>query len=612
MIKARDYQKEAVSCLFRYFETHVIGNPLVAMPTGTGKSVVIALFLMEVFRLFSNQKVIVCTHVKELIEQNYQKCIQVWPNAPAGINSAGVGRYDYFNNIIFGGIGTIFNKAARFGVVNLLVIDEAHLVSPEDETMYRKFIADLMAINPCLRIIGLTATPWRMGQGHITSGGLFTDVAFDITGMEAFNRLIAEGYLAPLVTQKPSLIVGTDGIRMRGQDYAMGDVQKAFDKESITRAALNEVLEVGHNRKAWLLFASGVEHVGHVTDMLLSMGIPAVGIHSKMKAAQRDNAIGDFKEGRYRAAVNNNVLTTGFDHPLIDLIAVLRHTASSPLWVQMLGRGTRPVYAPGFDLSTTGGRIAAIEAGPKQDCAVLDFGNNIKRLGPVNDPLIPRKKGEKAGVAPVRECPSCGTWNHASLRFCGGKPEKTNLGCGFEFPQHTKITEEASTKDVMKGDAPIVQLFKVDHLTYSVHRKHDVPDMMKVSYYCNLQLFHEYVSIENPRARGLAVKWLKERGHFHEGNMPSSTEEILVIANELKAPSHIRVWINKKYPEILAYCYDGTAFGTIAAQAGPKIEVHKGVMVASAGKVSEQLTKISKLEKSAYGFESEDEDMLSF
>lgn len=234
----------------------------------------------------------------------------------------------------------------------------------------------------------------------------------------------------------------------------------------------------------------------------------------------------------------------------------------------------------------------------------MDYGNNIKRLGPVNDPVIPRKKGDKAGTAPVRECEICGTWNHASLRHCGGKPYKTNLGCGIEFPQHTKITEEASTKDVMKGDAPVVQLFKVDHLTYSTHKKHDVPDMLKVTYYCNLQMFPEFISIENPRARGLAVRWLKERGNFHDGKMPANTEEIIVIAEDLKAPTHIRVWVNKKYPEILAYCYDGTAFGTKEPEAGPKVEVFKGVMVVSAGKFAPK--------KERPGFEQADEDVISF
>jgi len=147
LIQSRSYQSEAVGAIYNYFATKQ-GNPLVAMPTGTGKSVVIAMFLESIFRAYPNQRVLVLTHVKELIEQNYDKLKTVWPNAPAGINSAGLGRNDFLHPIIFAGIASVAKKAMYFGHVDLVLIDEAHLLSPNENTMYQKFLSELMKINP--------------------------------------------------------------------------------------------------------------------------------------------------------------------------------------------------------------------------------------------------------------------------------------------------------------------------------------------------------------------------------------------------------------------------------------------------------------------------------
>src|SRR5690554_3076854 len=194
LLKPRSYQTECVSSLYNYFATNH-GNPVCALPTGTGKSVVIAMFLESIYRFYPSQKVLVLTHVKELIAQNHEKLMALWPQAPAGINSAGLGKRDIHQRIIFAGIASVAKKWAEFGHVDLIVIDEAHLVSPNDETMYRAFITGLMSVNPHLKVIGFTATPWRLGHGKLTDPhekngkeipGIFTDVCFDITGLHAF------------------------------------------------------------------------------------------------------------------------------------------------------------------------------------------------------------------------------------------------------------------------------------------------------------------------------------------------------------------------------------------------------------------------------------------
>lgn len=569
LIVPRDYQTEAVDSLFGYFGTQA-GNPLVAMPTGTGKSVVIAMFMERVFRMYRGQRILCLTHVKELIEQNYAKLIALWPGAPAGINSAALGRRSTLDDIIFAGIQSVAKYPHLFGRIDLVLVDEADLISPKESTMYQQFIAELKQRNPYLKVIGFTATPWRTGVGHLTDGGLFTDVCFDITGVEAFNRLISEGYLSPLIAKKTQTILDVDGVHMRGGEYIESELQAAVDKDEITRAALAEAYQMGHDRKKWLIFASGTRHSDNISQMLeQEYGIVCPSVHSKNGG--RDAAIEALRTGAVRAVVNNNILTTGVDVPDIDFIVMLRPTGSSRLWVQMLGRGTRPVYAPGYDLSDFAQRWQAIMAGGKKNCLVGDFAGNTKRLGPINDPVIPRKKGEKPGKAPVRECPVCETYNHASAKVC--------INCGEKFPEaKSKLTTIASTEEVIKGelDLPVTEVFKVDHITYSEHNKAGKPAAMKVGYHCDLRFFSDYVC---PQHEGYAARkarvWWRERG---EGEAPMTAAQMLQLANTLRTPTHLRVWTNKKpYPQIMDYCYDGTAFGTQEARdsdEGPQVQVN--------------------------------------
>lgn len=532
----RSYQTECVDALYQYFGEHA-GNPLCALPTGTGKSVVIAMFLESVYRAFPTQKILILVHVKELVQQNYRKLIDLWPGAPAGINSAGLRQRDVFNRIIFASIGSVAKHADKFGHVDLIIIDEAHLVSPTQETMYRRFVSELLTVNPHLKVIGFTATPWRSGVGKLTDGGLFTDVAFDITTLTAFNRLIAEGYLAPLIPKRTSTMLSVDGVHIRGGDFVASELQLAVDVDHLTERAIREAMELGHDRRHWLAFCAGVEHAIHTADAMNAMGVSAVAVHSKMTDTERDDAIAQWQAGRYVCAVNNNVLTTGIDFPAIDLILMLRPTASSVLWVQMLGRGTRPFSCAEYT---------------KENCLVLDYAGNTKRLGPINDPVLPRKRGQKGGDAPIRLCEQCGTYNHASVRVC--------MNCGYEFPRHTKLKQEASNEELIKGSLPEMQVFKIDHITFSRHDKVGSPPSMRVNYYCGIRMFNEFVCFEHQGyARRRAVAWWMERAQGEA--VPDRTDDALVRVADVRTPTHLRVWVNKKYPEIMAHCFDGTAFG---------------------------------------------------
>lgn len=558
-MKPHEFQVEASDSIFTYFATHAEGNPLVAMPTGTGKSIVIACFLQRIFQVYARQRVMCLTHVKELIQQNYEKLLQLWPGAPAGINSAGLGRRDTLSPIIFAGIKSVYKHGEHFGHVDLVLIDEAHLVSPDEEAMYQSFFAALRVRNPHVRVIGFTATPWRAGYGLMTEAGIFTDFCFNITYMQAFNWLIEQGYLCPLVPMRTKLELNIEGVHMRGADYIASELQDAVNKDEVTELAVQESIDAAGGRAHWLAFCAGVEHAIATAEILNANGVKAVAVHNRMGKQERDEAILGWKEGYYQAATNNNVLTTGIDFPGIDFIMMLRPTASTNYWVQMLGRGTRCLYAPGFDITEYLQRMESIRLGGKEDCLVHDYAGNTRRLGPINDPVLPRKKGEKTGDPPIRICDNCGMYNHASARKCAS--------CDFEFPIGGMKLNHVASKDALikTDDPPLVETFKVDHIAYSCHSKLGAPDSMKVQYQCGLRMFAEYVCFEHPGHAGKkAQRWWKEHGQKWIppspdaiGSMPNKVWEAIDRSTDLKAPTHIRVWTNKpKYPEIMSYVYD--------------------------------------------------------
>jgi len=471
------------------------------------------------------------THVKELVQQNHKALLTMWPQAPAGIYSAGLKKRQFLQPIICAGIASVAKKAELFGKVDLIIIDECHLVSPSGTTMYRKFIGDLLEVNPKLRVIGFSATPYRMKGGALTGdeSGLFSHVCYDLTSMEEFNKLIDDGWLATLVPKRTDANIDVTGVKTANGDFVQASLQAACDKEELTRRAVSEMIELGSDRKHWLIFASGVQHADHIAEELTARGIPAASVHSKM-TEDRDEVIKAFKSGRFRAVVNNNVLTTGFDFPAIDMIGMLRPTRSPSLWVQMLGRGTRPFK-------------------DKKNCLVLDFAKNTARLGPINDPVLPtkRKKGGIGG-APIRTCQECETICHISLKEC---PE-----CGHEFPPPAIALEAHAGTDelIARPTAPRTENYIVDRMVATKHISRAGGISLKISYWCGLQTFNEWIHLESSKWRGKAEAWW---GRMSGEDCPATVDEALLLADFLVKPEKIQVFFSGDYPEVRDRYFDG-------------------------------------------------------
>lgn len=569
MLVPREYQEDAVNALWGYFASGKRGNPLVLMPTGTGKSVVIALFLMRALLAYPNTRAMMLTHVETLISQNFAKLLDVWPTAPAGINSAALGRRDVKDPIVFAGIQSVYKMAAAFGYLDFLIIDEAHLVGTKDETMYQFFINELKKVNPRLKVIGLTATAWRLGLGSLLNGNIFTDIAIDMTTPEAWDWFVDMGYLSPLLSKRTQLRLDDSKLKVVGGEYTDASQQQELDKVDLNLKACTEMLYWGdlENRNMWMVFATGVAHCEHVAEQLNDLGVHAVAIHSKSKNPR--DLIQDYKDGAYRAAVSMNKLTTGVDAPGIDLIGVLRFTNSSAMWIQMLGRGTRPLYGDPIEMEkdphSQVWRMAAIQAGDKANgCRVCDFAHNTERLGPVNNPVISEPKGKsgkkrKAGPVPVRVCPECSEYVHHSKQFCK---------CGYDFGFTARIHGEGSDFDVMTRALPLpemkVDVIEVSHVTYSYFkRRNDAQPMLRVSYYTDNILtkpVSEMLCFEHTTgAQKYAARWWVERVPI-EGRgympVPATVADAMKQIDWLRKPKRIGVWVNSKFPKVVNYEFE--------------------------------------------------------
>lgn len=532
MFQLRWYQQESINALMNYNYRH---NPLLALPTGTGKSVIIAEFIKLALMQYPTTRVLMLTHVGELVAQNAEKLKSIWQQAPLGIYSASLNEKETGRPITFGNMQSVYKYIDKqkqaglphFGRIDLLIVDEAHLISHKEETTYRKIISALYEENPYIKVIGLTATPYRMKTGMLTESGIFGEVIYDLTQPEMFVRLIKEGYLAPLIPKRTGIEIDVSNLSMVGDDYNKKQLEQVADKDEITFNAVREIVECGlsQGRTSWIIFCTSVQHCEHVNAMLLSLGISSAVCHSKLSKRENDSAIEAFKQGKLTCLVNNNKLTTGFDNPKIDLIGMLRPTQSVGLWVQMLGRGTRPYPT-------------------KRDCLVLDFAGNTKRLGCINDPNIPhsrKKSGSGIGQAPVKVCKECNCYNHSKARYCEV--------CGTEFTFENNLFSSASSLELIKDTSPQYELIPVDQVIYNEHKSANggIPTL-EVTYICGLSKYKEYVCFEHTGyARKRAEQWWGQRS---ADPCPDRVYEVLGKADGLKKPSIITVHINKKYPEI--------------------------------------------------------------
>ena len=416
-----------------------------------------------------------------------------------------------------------------------VLVHNCHLIAPEGDGMYRTFLADMKVINPHVRVIGLTATPFRLKGGLICKPeNILNEICYEA----GLKEMIQQGYLSPLISRAGRTEANLANLHIRGGEFISDEVAAAMDNDALVTSACREIVELTRDRKSVLIFTASVDHCKHVAEKIQAFsGKECAIVTGDTSPAERAEIIARFK-GEFIPAdlfgtpkpplkflANVNVLTTGFDAPNTDCVVMLRPTNSPGLLIQCAGRGTR--------LSPETG---------KTNCLFLDYGGNILRHGPLDMIKVKEPGSGKGGDAPAKKCPQCLALIHAGYTAC---PE-----CGYVFPpkeNNDKMTQTASSAGVISGQVDYTD-YEVLDVYYCVHEKRgadpDAPKTMRVDYQVGFNEFKsEWVCPEHTGyARGKFEKWWHERAALG-CPMPRSAREAVLLANEglLAAPESITV-----------------------------------------------------------------------
>ena len=541
----RPYQQAAVDAVYKYFDQHD-GNPIIVMPTGSGKTPVLAELTRRMTTEYPGTRILVATFVKELVKQGFDKFNALCPEARAGIFSAGLKSKNTIAPVLFCGIQSVHKHAYKIQKCDILIVDEAHAIPKGSEGMWRSFIKDLKVINPDMKVVGLTATDFRTDSGSITYGEdkIFTHVAYSYPILEAFEH----GYLCPVVTIPAETGFDITGVQKRGGEFVPGQIEAVYNVDAKTEAAVDEIIKLGANRKSWVIFAAGNAHAEAVNQCLVNRGINSRVLTQKTSDAERDQMLLDLRNGVLQCVVNNAILTTGFDAPGIDLIAVVKSILSAGLWMQILGRGFRPLYAANADLTTIEGRLAGITQGPKPDCLVLDFGGNAERHGPIDKIKAKNKDGSGSGDPVVKSCPKCFAVCFAGVRVC--------QDCGHAFPEpELKIETKASVAPLLSTQIE-PEWIDVETVAYVKHTKEGKPDSLRVDYYKGVRRVSEWVALwHGGGATKAAERWWRRRALYDvaEWGFPENVEDAIERSVLLRRPTRIGVIKEGKFERINNY-----------------------------------------------------------
>lgn len=392
MYKLRNYQQEAVQNAVKYFQKK--RDPaVIVLPTGAGKSLVIS----ELARI-ARGRVLVLAHVKELVEQNYEKYKSY--GLSAGIFSASLGKKDSEHKAIFGSVQSVARASDDFFEnFSLLVIDECHRVAEEGSTQYQDVIKKLQQRNPGLCILGLTATPYRLGLGWIYEYSNLGELKTD--KKRFFKQCVYELPLSYMIKNKflttpvkvdiPVTCYDFSELTEKDRAYTTAEVEEILkNQKRLTPLIIKNIIDITErfHRKGVMIFSSSVKHAEEIMSYLPANEARMVLGDTDMK--ERDAIVNDFKNKKFKYLVNVSVLTTGFDAPHVDVIAILRPTESNSLYQQIVGRGLR--------LSND-----------KKDCYILDYtgmGHDIY------SPEISDKRPRKDTVPVQVTCPKCSFENH--------------------------------------------------------------------------------------------------------------------------------------------------------------------------------------------------------
>ena len=516
-----------------YFGFELDGNHLYVdgffmVHHNSGKSYMIAEAIRRWKEAYPPFRVCVLAHRKELVDQNAKELHGIDPSADIGIYAAGLGEHDTGHAITYASIDSIYNKAGCFLPFDVLIIDECHRIPLRGEGKYRRFITDCQQFNPNLRVIGFTATPYRLAGGPICHKNyILNEVCYETK----IDELIRDGYLCPLRSKVSTEAPDLSSVKKSCGDYQQKSLGSAVRDASLVRRAVEDALAHlnSETRKCCVWFCVDVDHCQAVLNELRFHGESAAAVTGETDNATRDRLVEAFRAGQFRHLLNVNVFTEGFNVKQVDAVVMLRPTLSKALYVQMVGRGMR--LHPS-----------------KTDCIVLDYGHNIETHGPIDAPYD--------GHVRVEVCAKCREVFARGIRKC---PK-----CGWEIPKQAieerekaererKMHEERAAQLAILGSTPTE--YPVSSVMVSRHEKAGVASLC-VTYRCGIQTFREWVCLNHEGyARTKAERWWRER-FGEKADIPSVDEALqdMFLGYEIqKRTASITVVKRSKYNEIIGY-----------------------------------------------------------
>lgn len=558
MYQLRDYQKQAVDNTIAYFQKK--RDPaLIVLPTGAGKSLVIA----ELARV-AKGRVLVLAHVKELVEQNHAKFESY--GLKAGVYSAGLNKKQSQDKVIFGSIQSVANAPKNFFEdFTLLVIDECHRVNIDADTQYGQVIQKLKANNKGLCVLGLTATPYRTDLGWLynyaesgevktTEPRFFQHCIFELP----LQYMIKHQYLTPPVKVNiPVTCYDFSELAQPGKLYTVKEVDELLKQQrSLTPLIIKNIIDITekYDRQGVMIFSSTVKHAKDILEHLPAD--EARLIIGKTEDQERDQIIEAFKQKKFKYLVNVSVLTTGFDAPHVDVIAILRPTESISLYQQIVGRGLR------LDEN-------------KKDCFVLDY---TGMSYDIYSPHISERKTTSNSVPVLVECPQCSFENtfwgimdddghvieHYGRKCKGGvfdHESYTIKPCGYRFRfklcdkcgeqndltaracttcQHELVSAEEKLKQAKLSKKAHVLI--PDHIEWQERKDKNGNDFLQIKYYdFDANALSEYYYLNNRTSiQKFHINFL--RSHVKRPEIPiniNSIQDVIVAQKQFRMPAFI-------------------------------------------------------------------------
>ena len=439
----RPYQDAAISATYAFMRARKTENPCIEIPTAGGKTPIMARICQDIVTKW-NGTVLILAHRRELLEQTAEKIHLVAPELSplVGIYSAGLRKREVGKPITIAQIQSVYKRACELGTFSVVLVDEVHSIPEEGEGMYLRFLADARVVNPRLRVIGLTATPYRMRTGMICKpGNILNAISYSIS----VKDLIDQGFISKLTTKGSRTEIDTSGLHIRAGEFIDQEAAALMDTDALVNAACSEIAERTADGNSVLIFSTGVAHGQHIAAVLEAKNIGTVAsVFEGTTSEARVQTIADFKARKIKYLINCEVFTVGFDATGIDCVALVRPTCSPGLYYQMVGRGFR------------------LHEG-KSDCLVLDFGGNVKRHGPIDAiRVVEKDASDTPGVAPMKQCPECQEIIYASVMKCPA--------CGYVFPAAPTHDAKASDEEILSG-VVTKRTLPVQNIFYNVHRK---------------------------------------------------------------------------------------------------------------------------------------------